>query len=440
MKTYLIVLCLVLVALSAQGQLSKDYIIKDREQFFLLDYAVFKADSADLYQIEIYYQIYNAALNFNPMDDGSYLAKYGVTLELTKDDKTIDNFNQSSKVTVDSKEKAISSYDYRTNLVRFLVPEGKYELKAYLEDPASRTIVTKNEKIKVNNENGKRPFLSDIELVQMVKPVTDEPTVFDRGELLMVPSVSHTYGSSSDEPLKLFFYFEINQGREIVENARVETSLRNFTRGLIYRDSMTVDFKEGPIRQFREINIDDFHSGKYELIITLKNKKNKKIDVKSKDFELVWTQYSLLKNDYGTLVAQIALVASNEEVALLKKQETYEDRVAAFTNYWANHDPTPGTAENEAKKEFYRRIRIANDNFSFLYSNGWKTDRGRIYIVFGEPDQIDDYPIVSGSHPYQEWHYYRYTRYRKFVFMDINEDGDYRLTYPYDGLFQRPDF
>ena len=72
--------------------------------------------------------------------------------------------------------------------------------------------------------------------------------------------------------------------------------------------------------------------------------------------------------------------------------------------------------------------------------DGWRSDRGKIYIQYGEPDQIDDYPVAINGKPFQEWHYYRHGSYRKFVFVDEYEDGDYRLQYPYDGLYQRPDF
>ena len=71
---------------------------------------------------------------------------------------------------------------------------------------------------------------------------------------------------------------------------------------------------------------------------------------------------------------------------------------------------------------------------------GWRSDRGRIYIQYGEPDQIDDYPVAAGGRPYQLWHYYSHGAYRKFTFVDEYEDGDYRLQFPYDGLNQRPDF
>ncbi|MCH7812627.1 MAG: GWxTD domain-containing protein [Planctomycetes bacterium] len=71
---------------------------------------------------------------------------------------------------------------------------------------------------------------------------------------------------------------------------------------------------------------------------------------------------------------------------------------------------------------------------------GWETDRGRIYIIYGHPDQLEDWPYSPNARPYQEWHYYRDGRYKRFLFIDKNEDGEYRLAYPYDGLYQRPDF
>jgi hypothetical protein len=92
------------------------------------------------------------------------------------------------------------------------------------------------------------------------------------------------------------------------------------------------------------------------------------------------------------------------------------------------------------KEEFYRRVSFADRRFSILNRDGWRTDRGRIYITYGEPDQIDDNPMSLSSPPYQIWHYYRDGNYRRFAFLDDNNDGDYRLLYPFDGLNQRPDF
>jgi GWxTD domain-containing protein len=127
-------------------------------------------------------------------------------------------------------------------------------------------------------------------------------------------------------------------------------------------------------------------------------------------------------------------------VSKLKKLKTLDERVAAFNAFWESRDPTVGTAENEIKREFYRRITYANRQFRHLRQEGWRTDRGRVYVKFGEPDQIDDYPMAPDAPPYQVWHYYQNGAYRRFAFVDSSEDGDYRLQFPYDGLNQTPDF
>ena len=128
------------------------------------------------------------------------------------------------------------------------------------------------------------------------------------------------------------------------------------------------------------------------------------------------------------------------EISKLDKLKTYQERFDGITEFWLRRDPTPGTTTNEVRQEFFRRVRLANRSFTFMRQQGWRTDRGRVYIKHGEPDEIDDYPFAPNSHPYQEWHYYRGGRYRKFTFIDENEDGDYRLVYPYDGLHLKPDF
>jgi len=74
--------------------------------------------------------------------------------------------------------------------------------------------------------------------------------------------------------------------------------------------------------------------------------------------------------------------------------------------FWRHRDPTPGTLENEFKTEHYRRIGYVNKFFGReTYLPGWKTDRGNIYIILGEPLSIERFEGVSGIHPIQIWFY-----------------------------------
>ena len=402
-------------------------------EHFYVDYALFKSeDSTKTARLEVYYQIINAALGFEELDH-AYEAEYDLSIDLYKNKKKYDSFKHNQIVRVKEESQSVSKTDYRTNQVNFMVDEGKYEIIVRLYDPIHFTEKTESFKINVKKYDNKKAKISDIELIQAIAPVSATQSVFDKGELQLIPSVRHRFGLTDSS--SLYFYMELYEGRDQEKELKVETVLRHRAKGMLYRDSLTTVFETPVVRQFRQLSIEDLRPGEYELILTLRGKRNKKIDTKYKDFEIAWTPKTLIKFDYDVLVKQIEMIATKDEVDSLKAKETYAERVKAYNDFWESKDPTPGTFDNEVKNEFYRRVSVANRNFSSLFGNGWKTDRGRIYIMYGEPDQVDDYPVVPDRNPYQEWYYYQNSKYLKFVFIDLNYDGDYRLVYPYDGLF-----
>jgi GWxTD domain-containing protein len=209
---------------------------------------------------------------------------------------------------------------------------------------------------------------------------------------------------------------------------------------MVYRDTLTSQLRNDIERQLREISLADFRPARYELEITLHGRRNKELYKTRQDFSVTWSDEALIKHDFKTALSQLELISESGDLDSLKAAQTDDARRRAFDAFWHKKDPTPGTAENEAKQEFYRRVSYANRRFTIMRREGWRTDRGRIYIRYGHPDQIDDVPMSPSYPPYQVWHYYTEGRYRRFTFVDENFDGEYRLTYPYDGLNQRPDF
>jgi GWxTD domain-containing protein len=92
---------------------------------------------------------------------------------------------------------------------------------------------------------------------------------------------------------------------------------------------------------------------------------------------------------YGNwLNEDVAYIVTDTERAAFVSLQTDTERDQFIQQFWLRHDPTPDTIENEFREEHYRRIAYANEYFG---SNipGWKTDRGRIYITYGPPDEID---------------------------------------------------
>ena len=86
------------------------------------------------------------------------------------------------------------------------------------------------------------------------------------------------------------------------------------------------------------------------------------------------------------------------------------DQETLFLEYWSAKDPTPETPDNELMNEYFSRVNYSNVNFKG-YSQGWKTDMGMIYILFGPPDDLEVYndPLSRGYS--QRWHYYRINKF-----------------------------
>jgi GWxTD domain-containing protein len=106
------------------------------------------------------------------------------------------------------------------------------------------------------------------------------------------------------------------------------------------------------------------------------------------------------------LTEDVAYIITDEERTAFKKLQTNAEREQFIEQFWTRRDPTPGTPENEFKQEHYRRIAYANEHFSDPAGGpGWKTDRGRVYIVYGPPDELEDHSHQITKPPYQLWRY-----------------------------------
>lgn len=125
----------------------------------------------------------------------------------------------------------------------------------------------------------------------------------------------------------------------------------------------------------------------------------------------------LSEADKKWLDEDVKYIITDEEREAFLRLSNEEERDNFIEAFWQRRDPTPDTPENEFKEEHYRRIAYANEHFASGVP-GWKTDRGRIYIVFGKPDEIDSHPSggtyersmeegggETSTYPFEDWRY-----------------------------------
>src|SRR5208283_3218279 len=114
------------------------------------------------------------------------------------------------------------------------------------------------------------------------------------------------------------------------------------------------------------------------------NEKQKKAQKRALNIELSKTYKKWLNED-------VVWIITDQERAAFKQLSNDEERDNFIEAFWQRRDPTPDTEENEYKEEHYRRIAYANEHYAAGIP-GWKTDRGRIYIMYGPADEVDSHP------------------------------------------------
>ncbi|MFY9907981.1 MAG: GWxTD domain-containing protein [Terriglobales bacterium] len=164
--------------------------------------------------------------------------------------------------------------------------------------------------------------------------------------------------------------------------------------------------------------------------------KQRKANAKALKIELSKTYRKWLDED-------VRWIITDQEKSAFMQLSNDEERDQFIEAFWQRRDPTPDTEENEFKEEHYRRIAYANEHFAAGIP-GWKTDRGRMYIVFGPPDEIDAHPSggtyerpmeegggETSTYPFETWRY----RYIEGIgqevmieFVDTCMCGDYHMT------------
>jgi TonB family protein len=147
---------------------------------------------------------------------------------------------------------------------------------------------------------------------------------------------------------------------------------------------------------------------------------------------LIALSLPLLQAQTGsTWLDEVSYIITAPEKAAFKNLQTDNERERFIEQFWEQRNPTPGAAGNPFKEEYYRRIAYSNERFSNDLP-GWKTDRGRVYITYGPPDEIEQH--ASAEPPVEVWRYHHLEGVGDnvdFGFADRKGNGNYSLrTHP----------
>ena len=142
-----------------------------------------------------------------------------------------------------------------------------------------------------------------------------------------------------------------------------------------------------------------------------------KLFVESKDGTQLWSDK---RKDIAGVMAYLLPYSEFKNFSKLEDGELFK----VVTEYWKSKDPTFDTKKNELLEEINNRIAYANAHFSVV-GRGWRSDMGKIYIIYGPPESIDRHYNAEYLYNYEIWHY---ASGRKFTFSDRRNFGELKLV------------
>lgn len=425
MKLAVILIFVTALPLATFAQESPGMIDELVPQIFDVDYAAFADTNPNSMVLEVYYKIFTSSLTFEKWGAG-FKADYIIDITINQKGHQVTGSSHDGSLAVDDYKKTISREDFIINKEIFHVSPGNYELQVRLKDSKAIDIARPlKTDVKFRDFGKKIPGMSSIEFVRE-GAAADSGSEFVRHGYKLIPSVSRIYG---DDQHDLDFYYEVYNDSGFSGDYLAIYTISDGDR-LILCDSTMFPSSGAVTPHLERLNVDTLLAEQYKLMIELQSP-GSKMKIKYGDqFVIGWSVAGTVKNDFKTAVEQLRYIANKEEMKKLNDAPVAE-RKKAWEEFWKSQDRTPGTADNEVREEYYKRLRYADINYGNFGRNGWKTDMGMVYITYGPPDEVERHPFDIDAKPYQIWYYYNSKR--VFRFVDVNGYGEYQLIYPYDG-------
>ena len=385
---------------------------KNIDKFSIL--AVTKSeDSVDSLQVSIYMQIPNATLQFVKLDT-NYIARFEAVIALqTKKGKQIGREVWQDSIIVNDYNSTNSILENRMLTVSYKIPAGKYKMVGSLLD-----LDTKN-----NGENIIKLNLTDYENNQYLH----EPILLIKDDgnwgfgKNLIPSVHNSIFDTDDG---LSFYLS---GKVLPGKYTLKTQFINKEEKVLFENIINDTTQTGIFYHIVNLPAEDIEG----IGINIKNEliQGKYSSEKTKEIIIRKMGISHLISNLEEALEQMRYILDSEERKAIKKVST-KNREELFKKLWKLRDPTPDTAVNELMNEYFKRVAYTNIQFeSFI--DGWETDRGMIYIIFGAPDDIERTILPQEQNATELWYYFRIQE--SFTFIDMDGFGQYKLSNPFLG-------
>ena len=419
---------------------------------FEVNYATFRASKGFDY-LEVYSAIYRSQLKFVKDSTHHFRANFRLEIDIVKDDSVLFK-DTAKKVTYTDSLSKVSRSQKLPDVSRVYIRPGDYNLRVTARDLNSKHFGTIKMPIHVRSYSKDSLDISTIELASLIRK-NKKPEMYTKNGYQVVPNPGALYGQGA--PM-LYFYSEIYNFKKstVPDSYRVNYQIMD-RNGKVVRDYPPI-MRHKPGDSAVEVgglNIITLPSGSYFFKITAsdlgtgqKSTSRRKFFVyRESDFvhqkQKEGSKRSKLSRFLNSPEYQVydemsakainaefngaSYLATGQEKKIFKSLDL-DGKREFMKRFWLRRDQDPTTLKNEFRQDYLQRLAYVTSHFG-AGKPGWKSDRGRVYLIYGKPNEIERYPNSSETKAYQIWHYYNIQGGVNFYFIDIRGFGDYQLVH-----------
>jgi GWxTD domain-containing protein len=399
---------------------------------FWTDISFYKG-AAGYTQLEVYYSMAARELTFSD-SSGRNLADFTYSLKITnQEDQAVVEKNQRKQLIVNS---AADIYDDKQGIIDQIICDllpGNYHLDFVVRDQ-------QGEKQSRISGDLQVPAFTDSLAVStplLASLISSDLSrqLFIKGNKEVIPNTSRKYLVNKS---LLYIYIEVYNlifhPGESGQSFKVSYCITNNAGdSLIIVPEQSVPKPGTSCIKTQAINIIGLEPGEYNLNLAVSDGAAHQSVYRHRPFWIYeraaeTNTLPISEQDIRKYRNQIKYFATAQELKVFDML-TPQEIESFLVTFWRSRDKTPETPENEYMLDCYRRINYAYEHFKGRDS-GLDSDMGRIFVVYGQPDEIEDYSMNMDGKPYVIWHYFTGSSGKHFfVFVDTKVDGVYSLVH-----------
>ncbi len=425
-KPLLNIFLFIFVLTGSQSDLKSQFTEDKKEGvYFFFDAVCFKGMNDSLARIDIYVLVPYQTLHFLKSEN-QYGASYSVTI--TAIDTNGNRIKtEIVKRNISEEDYAVSQgssgkFDYSQTI--FYLKNGNYSFEVFLRDEISKAESKRIRSLSVLDFDKYPLSISSILLVSSIEEK-------ENGGYLITPHISDNIAELNST---FFGFFEIYNRSDNNQIDLIYQILDSQNKEIYRSKRFPVDLNSDRIQKYLPLEFPrTVGQGTYKLVL-LCIKKDTALNFSQMDIlaasertlQYFKTVGGMVLQDLSKAIKQIRYIGNQDDIDYIEAGTTNEERQKRFEEFWKKHDPSPTTERNEAYEQYYARIEIANKRFK-SYTEGWRTDMGMVFVILGEPINIEKSSPYGDQRTIERW---TYGNNQQYIFLDNTGFGDYRLYSP----------